>query len=104
MGGIRSIQARWRGQLVTLSHIELVSCSLVNDKVWASTHYACPFGAVASVHAWERVGELLAMLARRLFLFTFFAFTLARYIHVGCYTWQCIAMLMIISRQRDPTP
>ena len=34
-------------------------------QAWVSTHYACPFGALAAVHAWERVGELLAVIARR---------------------------------------
>ena len=35
-----------------------------DDDVWVSEHYACPFGAVASVHAWERVGEAIARIAR----------------------------------------
>ena len=34
------------------------------EDVWASQHHACPFGAVASVHAWERVGEAIAQIAR----------------------------------------
>ena len=29
-------------------------------------HMAMPFGAVASVHAWDRIGALLARIARRL--------------------------------------
>ena len=28
-------------------------------------HFALPFGAVASVHAWERVGAAVAHLARK---------------------------------------
>ena len=35
-------------------------------QVWASKHLATPFGAVSSVHSWERVGMMLATLARRL--------------------------------------
>ena len=34
-------------------------------KAWTSTHRCCPFGAVASVHAWERVGALLTHIARK---------------------------------------
>ena len=30
-----------------------------------SEHYACPFGASASVHCWERVGAMLACIAVR---------------------------------------
>jgi len=30
-----------------------------------SQHTACPFGAVASVHAWERVGAAIAHVARK---------------------------------------
>ena len=35
-------------------------------QAWMSTHFACPFGAIASVHAWERVGAAIAFLARKL--------------------------------------
>ena len=31
-----------------------------------SAHYACPFGATASVHAWERIGHLIRWVAREL--------------------------------------
>ena len=30
-----------------------------------SQHAACPFGAIASVHAWERVGAAIAHIARK---------------------------------------
>jgi hypothetical protein len=30
-----------------------------------SQHSACPFGAAASVHAWERVGAALTHIARK---------------------------------------
>ena len=34
-------------------------------QVMVAQHAACPFGAVASVHAWERVGAAIAHLARK---------------------------------------
>ena len=34
-------------------------------QAYSSTHASCPFGAVASVHAWERIGAALAHIARR---------------------------------------
>ena len=33
-------------------------------QVHVSGHAACPFGAVASVHAWERVGAAITHVAR----------------------------------------
>jgi len=35
-------------------------------QVWVSVHYACPFGALSSVHGWERTGRLLTTLARKI--------------------------------------
>ena len=35
-------------------------------QAWLSAHNACPFGASASVYAWERVGAILGTVARRL--------------------------------------
>ena len=40
-----------------------VSSSCV--QVMMSMHNACMFGAIASVHAWERVGAALCFIARR---------------------------------------
>ena len=34
-------------------------------QIWISTHKCCPFGAVSAVHAWERIGALLAHIARK---------------------------------------
>ena len=34
-------------------------------QVMMSAHNACPFGAIASVHAWERVDAALCFIARR---------------------------------------
>ena len=28
-------------------------------------HYACPFGAVSSVYAWEEIGDLITRIARK---------------------------------------
>ena len=38
---------------------------LCGGQIWTSLHKACPFGAVASVHAWERVGALITHIARK---------------------------------------
>jgi hypothetical protein len=32
-------------------------------EVFVAKHNACPFGAIGSVHAWERVGAALAHIA-----------------------------------------
>jgi hypothetical protein len=37
---------------------------VVDGQVMVSQHAACPFGAVASVHAWERVGAAITHIAR----------------------------------------
>ena len=34
----------------------------------ASRHAACPFGAIGSVHAWERVGAGIAFIFRKLLM------------------------------------
>ncbi len=35
-------------------------------QIYVSTHNACPFGAVASVYVWERIGAAIAHLIRKL--------------------------------------
>jgi hypothetical protein len=42
----------------------VVSIFMCLGTIMASTHLSLPFGAVASVHAWDRVGSALAHLAR----------------------------------------
>ena len=37
---------------------------MVNGETWTSQHYALLFGALGSVHGWNRVGELIACIAR----------------------------------------
>ena len=44
-----------------------LQCASSNlSEVWVSVHYACPFGALSSVHGWERTGRLLTTLARKI--------------------------------------
>jgi hypothetical protein len=51
---------------VRVSFCAKVECVYVFvAQVMASQHYACPFGAIASVHAWERVGAAIAHIARK---------------------------------------
>jgi len=38
---------------------------VAGDQVFVSQHATCPFGAVASVHAWERVGAAIAHVAKK---------------------------------------
>ena len=61
-------------------------------------HGACPFGAVASVHAWERVGAAIAHLARK-----FLKIALLRYVDdmfapertaTMAHALQCLARLI----------
>ena len=44
----------------------LVYCVLRCAQVWWAQHLAAPFGAVGSVHGWERVGAGVAHIARSL--------------------------------------
>ena len=37
-------------------------------QVYVARHFGCPFGAVASVHAWERIGAAVCFLARKLLM------------------------------------
>ena len=34
------------------------------DKVYIAQHFSCPFGAVGSVHGWERIGAAILHIAR----------------------------------------
>ena len=47
----------------------------VGETAYVSEHYACPFGAIASVHAWERVGAALTHIIR-----DFLKIALSRYV------------------------
>ena len=37
---------------------------ILYSKAYVSQHSACPFGAVGSVHAWERIGAAICHIAR----------------------------------------
>ena len=43
-------------------------------EIWTAQHRAMPFGAVAAVHAWERVGALVCHIACRLLRLTLFRY------------------------------
>jgi len=44
------------------------------DEVWMSQYNSMPFGAVASVHAWDRVGAFVRTLGRKLFHLVLFRY------------------------------
>ena len=37
-----------------------------DGRTWISVHYASPFGAVSSTHNWERVGDLICLIAKKM--------------------------------------
>lgn len=43
-------------------------------QVWCSRHNACPFGAIGSVHGWERIGAALAWILRKFFKIAVFRY------------------------------
>ncbi len=55
----------WQRGVLGRVHVLAAVCAAVFWKVFVSQHTACPFGAVASVHAWERVGAAIAHVARK---------------------------------------
>ena len=62
-------------------------------KVFCSQHFACPFGAVGSVHAWERMGAALAHIAR-----VYLRIPMLRYVDdffapMRCRRRQCVVVL-----------
>ena len=57
-------------------------------QVYVSKHMACPFGAVASVHAWERVGAALTWLAQK-----FLKLGLLRYVDDMFAPERCVMTL-----------
>ena len=57
----------WRGLLLCVVFCVCVAWSyytLVVVQVFWSQHTTCMFGAVGSVHAWERIGAALTHIAR----------------------------------------
>ena len=65
-------QAAYRSCPIRPDHVPLANI-LVRDprtgEVSASSQWAMPFGAVAAVYAWDRLGEALTAILRRVFLF-----------------------------------
>ncbi len=53
------------GKRNLLHHMNFGSARSLICQVWFSQHLACPFGATASVHAWERLGAAICHIARR---------------------------------------
>ena len=51
----------------------------VAEQVYISMHASCPFGAVASVHAWERIGAAITHI-----VINFFKIALLRYVDDLC--------------------
>ena len=63
MGLWSSLQKGWTG---VISKLRRAQVFVVIEQVFCSQHLACMFGAVGSVHGWERVGEALCHLAQSL--------------------------------------
>ena len=49
------------GQVGVMCFMTYVKLHVV--QVYVSQHFACPFGAVGSVHAWERIGAAICHIA-----------------------------------------
>ena len=64
-------RAAYRGCPILTDHLQF-SNILVRDprsgRVWSSTQLAMPFGAVAAVYAWDRLGGALAFLLQQVLL------------------------------------
>ena len=46
--------------------MQCVTSQSVCTQVYVSRHNACPFGATASVQAWERIAAMVTFVARKL--------------------------------------
>ena len=64
MGVWRRFQDRRKGRGGEI-HVAVINLFALRVQVMMSMHNACMFGAIASVHAWERVGAALCFIARR---------------------------------------
>ena len=63
-------------------------------EVLCAVHAACPFGAVGSVHAWERIGAAIAHIARY-----FLKLPLLRYVddYFGPERFACVTTFRVFS-------
>ena len=60
------IDAAYRRVPLQPSHVWASAVAVLHEGlVWVSMHNCCPFGAVAAVHAWERIGALVNHIARK---------------------------------------
>jgi len=73
-----------------LPRLGLALVMLFGCQVFCSRHNACPFGAIGSVHGWERIGAALAWILRKLFKIAVF-----RYVDdfFACERWVGLALL-----------
>ena len=63
------VDAAFRRVPITPEHYWAAAVAFVFDGVvYVSFHRASPFGAIASVHSWERIGALLCNIARKVLL------------------------------------
>ena len=61
------IDAAFRRVPLKPSHRWAAGVTFIHEGVaWVSVHNAAPFGATSSVHSWEREGELICKIARRM--------------------------------------
>lgn len=65
----RDIHKAFRRLIIRPDHLEYAwSVFPYAGLVWAVQHLGMPFGAIASNHAWHRVGSFIRYIARKLFL------------------------------------
>ena len=65
-------QAASRSCLIRPDHVPLANIPIRDPdtgEVSASSQWAMPFGAVSALYAWDRLGEALTAILRRVFLF-----------------------------------
>ena len=61
------IDSAFRRVPIAEGHREFAAVVFLKDGTpFVSTHNALPFGSIASVHGWDRIGSLLRTLARKL--------------------------------------
>ena len=84
------IDSAFRRVPIDVEHTWAYGVAFLHDGiVWTSVHTSSPFGAVASVHAWERIGALVAHIARKCL-----KLVLARYVddYFGARVWKHLSM------------
>ena len=82
------IDSAFRRVPIDVEHTWAYGVAFLHDGiVWTSVHTSSPLGAVASVHAWERIGALVAHIARKCL-----KLVLARYVddYFGCESLETL--------------